>query len=720
MKQTYLAHSANSSGQEHELKKHLLHTTLRAQSYVFEPALQKTVQLAALLHDFGKYLKAFQNYLREGGVRGSVPHARWGALLARGLKAQEVSFAIDGHHAGLPNYSTWAQEHTFASPQAKQQMLDLLAAFKDDTGLTETDLTALCQRISATERQQDVLTRFVFSCLTDADWLDTEEHFSPEITAQRERHALQVEAVIALVDAELSKLAANNTVLNTQRTQARYNALQKAHLPVGFFSLNLPTGYGKTLTSFRWALEHAQAHKLERIIIVLPYTNIIDQTATLLKTIIGQDRVLEHHASYIPLDAKEHANQHTLACENWDYPIIITSTVQFFETLFSNKPSKCRKFHNISNAVVILDEVQTLRKNLVLPTLDMLQDVQQGMNTSFVFCTATMPAFEHRPFFPGIAHMTELTEEAPHLFAQAQRVEFHFLEELRPTSLETLKAALQTQNASTLVIGNTKRLARELHAAASTWQGWNAVYHLSTGMCPHHRKKVIREISTAVQDASKKVLVFSTQLVEAGVDLDFPCIFRELAPLESIIQAAGRCNREGRLSEKGKVILFQLTESRYPDTFYKTQTQHVRTLISSNPRCFYEYATFHDYYKQILDLYVNSLPVTFEREQQNFATVADQYRVIESSTQSLFVWDYNNDSKKLYNTLCAKQHKSIPLSRDEFRAIQQYSVNVYETDLRKYKGSFETAYANILVWNGGYDKDTGLNVSPHNTDTLIL
>lgn len=714
----FLAHSENSDGKLHNLNDHLCGVKNCIVPWAISHELAKHLSLAALIHDFGKYLEGFQRYIRGKGP--STPHSRWGAMLAKCLQAEEVSFAVDGHHAGLPDYNKWKDEHTYTDDDAKKQLEELLYKFMADTGLTQPQLTDLLIQSDGGPREWDIRTRYIFSCLTDGDWLDTEEHFSPHKTALRVHRSLDVEKSIALVDAELNRLSDQSKPINQLRTQARVQALTKASLPTGFFSLNLPTGLGKTLTSFRWALEHAKANNLERIIVVLPFTNIIDQTANRLKEILGNDSVIEHHASYTPtIDANERADQHKLACENWDAPIILTTTVQFFETLFSNLPGKCRKLHNISKSVVILDEVQTLPKKIVLPSLDMLQDVHHVMNTSFVFCTATMPAFEKRAAFPGISNITELADDPAALFNKTQRVRYSLLNDLQPTDQTRLQEALKAQTASTLVIANTKRIVLELYKAASSWHGWDAVYHLSTGMCPHHRKRIINEIYSAVKGRSKKILVFSTQLVEAGVDLDFPCVFRELAPLESIIQAAGRCNREGLLPE-GIVTLFCLSERKFPDKFYKTQAEVVSTLLAATPDCLYTYETFHRYYAQIMGLHVEHQPVTQQREKRDFSTTAAMYRVISNNTQPVFVWDYNNDSRKLYDTLRAKERAKLPLSRDEFRAMQQFSVQVYDTDLFKSTGSWEQAYSGLLIWNGEYNAHTGLHVTPQNADGIIF
>lgn len=718
MSEIFLAHSENSFGKSHALKDHLRGVEERVTNWACTDKLRKSLVLAALLHDFGKYLDKFQRYLRGKG--SSVPHARWGALLAKLLRSTDVSFAVDGHHAGLPDFNKWEYEHTFHDDAINRQVEELFKRFIVDTGLTDKNILDLTNSGVEAGREWDINTRYIFSCLTDADWLDTEKHFSLEKSQRREHRILDATTAICLVDSELNRLFDDSKSINELRAKALQQALKKATLPTGFFSLNLPTGLGKTLTSFRWALEHAKANKLERIIIVLPYTNIIDQTAQRLKAILGQDSVLEHHSSYIfKSDDKDQDDQQKFACENWDFPIILTTSVQFFETLFSNHPGKCRKLHNIAKSVVILDEVQTLPKRIVLPTLDMLQDMQDFIDTSFVFCTATMPAFEKGDSFPGIENIVELADNPADLFGRTQRVRYSFLNGLRQANKALLLENLQVQPSSTLVIANTKRLVLELYKEAASWQGWDAVYHLSTGMCPHHRKKIISKINTIVKDKSKKILVFSTQLVEAGVDLDFPCVFRELAPLESIIQAAGRCNREGLLSE-GIVTLFCLDEAKFPDNFYKTQSGVVATLLAAAPDCLYTYETFQRYYAQIMGLYVDPQPVTQQREKQDFATTAAMYRIISNNTQPVFVWNYDEDSRKLYETLRAKERKKLPLSRDEFRAMQQYSVQVYDTDLFKSEGSWEQAYSGLLIWNGEYSAHTGLHVLPQNADGIIM
>lgn len=736
----FIAHSENDAGEFHPLREHLRGVCALAQSYAITESQKPFLALAALLHDLGKYRKEFQQYLRKGGRRGSVPHARWGAIVARKLAMLEVSYAVDGHHGGLPDEAVWAYEHTTAGAEELAEIILLLQRFYGDTDLSERTLP-FPQRKALSPLEQDVLIRFLFSCLVDADWLDTEAHFSPEKQRLRERRTLDMHAARERLEQTFASFApgkkrgsAQNKIgrLNKLRDSARLQALQKAALPTGFFSLNLPTGLGKTLTSLRWAIEHAIANNLERIIIVLPYVNIIDQTARTLKAVFGEDMVLEHHSSYTPPkkndgsalteEDKEQEDRKKLACENWNYEIIVTTTVQFYETLFSNRPGKCRKFHNIANSVIILDEVQTLNKDLVLPTLDMLQNVQTILNASFVFCTATMPAFESREGFPGVKVITPLVENAESLFNKTIRVRFEQLEKLHPVSLATVKDALETSGVSTLAIMNTKRPVNELYRELHDSPRWSKVFYLTTNLCPHHRKKIIEEIRIALSDKKVRILVLSTQLVEAGVDLDFPCVFREMAPLESIIQAAGRCNREDAMPEPGRVALFRLADASAPDSFYATQAGHVQALLTSSIGDLYSYTFFQNYYKQILSLFITQKQsVTLERGRRNFAKVNDLYRLMPDTAQSLFIYDYDEKSRKLHDTLQAKERLKLKLSREGYRAVQQYSVQVYDKFFKHAAGLWTELSCGMRVWNGRYDKDgLGLDIGLQYTDTLII
>jgi CRISPR-associated endonuclease/helicase Cas3 len=371
--------------------------------------------------------------------------------------------------------------------------------------------------------------------------------------------------------------------------------------------------------------------------------------------------------------------------------------------------------------VVILDEVQTLNKDLVLPTLDMLQNIQAALNTSFVFCTATMPAFEKREGFPGVEKIAALVDNPEDLFKQTIRVRFEHLDDLKPISYESLRYTLETNCVSTLAVLNTKRPVSTLYQDLRKSKQWDKVFHLTTNLCPHHRKIIIKEIQSILNEKKQKILVLSTQLVEAGVDFDFPCVFRELAPLESIIQAAGRCNREGKMEEPGRVVLFQLADAKAPDRFYKTQAQHVYSLLTSGYGDLYDYGFFQAYYKQILSLFVTQKQtITEERGKFNFTKVSEQYHLIPKDTQPIFIYKYNQESSQLYETIKRKEKLAFKLSREDQRELQQYSVQVYENFFRKTTGFWEELACGVRIWNGSYDEGLGLDIDSQYTDVMPI
>ena len=384
------------------LSDHLNKTANIAKSFAIKNEEASYFKLAGLIHDFGKYQQEFQDYLKRGGKKGSVPHASLGAALAKTLGLREISLAVNGHHKGLSDTSDWKCDVQKYAIEIENHP-ELYKTFLNELHLSEKELKIANPQFSDKDEygysfERELFVRYLFSALTDADWLDSESYFHPEDTTKRFSKLLETDNMIKLLEAYLLKKPKDGE-LNLLRNSVREYALSKAYLPAGFFSLNLPTGMGKTLTSFSWALHHAKSNNLKRIIVVLPFINIIDQTARILKDIFGDQNVLEHHSSYnevIKTDEDVYENEYSkrLACQNWDYPIIVTTTIQFFESLFSNKPSRCRKIHNIAGSVVIFDEVQSLPKELIQPTLTMLKNVQKMMKVSFLFCTATLPAFE--------------------------------------------------------------------------------------------------------------------------------------------------------------------------------------------------------------------------------------------------------------------------------------------------------------------------------------
>lgn len=723
----YYAHSENERDEKHPLAKHLKQTANTTEKFACNEEFKPVFKITGLLHDFGKYQPAFQTYLENGGRRGSVPHASWGAGLARKLKHNEVSFAIDGHHKGLPDRVAWKNDTEEYIRGDEPEFENIIESFLADIGIQLADLQNLAPgRIPGADPfQRELFTRYLFSALTDGDWLSTEEHFSPNKIELRTARDLPIDELLATLEEAFSRKPKTGE-LNQLRNVARGEVVSKAQMPPGFYSLALPTGMGKTLASLAWALRHAKHNKLKRIIIVLPYINIIDQTAQILKELFGEELILEHHSSY----NEEHDHQDDInellpvlqkrkqvACENWDYPIIVTTTVQFFESLFSNKPSKCRKNHHISESIVIFDEVQTLPKEVILPSLQMLKDVQVVMKSSFLFCTATQPAFGKRRKFDGIADIRALIESPGILYDKTRRVVYHKLDDLAPIDYDRLASEVLSRDASTLVIFNTKKTALEFYATMTATGTWEEKYHLSTSMCPFHRKDVITKIREGLA-TKKKILVISTQLIEAGVDFDFPVLFRAMAPLEAVIQAAGRCNREKSLARFGDVFLFKLQDSGMPDKTYAACTGFAEELIKADINQLYQHDVFERYYSHVIDLYVNpdQYSINDSRKKFNFETVNDSYRIIRTATEGLFVYHFNQESRKLLHSLRYKEY----LSRSDFRRMQAFTVQVYENFIFQHSDRIETAPQGFKVWHGHYDQATGISVAPMEADKYVV
>lgn len=723
----FMAHTENGLQEIHLLSKHLKETATLSASFASKKEYESIFYIAGLLHDLGKYQAAFQEYIRNGGKRGSVPHASWGAGYARSKSMLETSFVIDGHHKGIPDNSTWKVDTEPFKRNEIEEYEKVIIRFLEENQINDVDLCLkLPDEITKTPSLREVFIRYLFSALTDSDWLSTEKHFDKSISDIRPEMNLPIEEMINILETEFSKKSKEGEI-NRMRNEARGQVLQKADQPCGFYSLSLPTGMGKTLTSIAWALKHAKSNNLKRIVIVLPFVNIIDQTAQILKDIFGSEWVLEHHSSFNEDDTATGDDKGNyslidqrkkLACENWNYPIILTTTVQFFESLFSNRPSKCRKIHNIAESVVIFDEVQTLPKEVILPTLQMLKDVQAIMKTSFLFCTATQPAFEKRKGFDGIDNIHPLIENTAAMYEETRRVKYDMLNKLEPIDLSELLRATSDEGTSALVIFNTKKPALEFFKAANILATWENKYHLSTGMCPDHRKKVVKNIRDDLQ-AKRRILVSSTQLIEAGVDFDFPVVFRALAPLEAIIQAAGRCNRENTLGPSGgKVFLFKLHDSGMPDKTYSACANHAEEFLKMDIAQLHMPETFNKYYSQVVQLYVNpdQYNINQARNGFNFQTVNDSYRIIRDSTESLYMYNYSDESRYLFHSL---EHKEF-LSRDDFRKMQAYTVSVYRHFIIKNGALCKTMPQGFMVWYGNYDPQTGISIEPIEADKLIV
>ncbi|MBS0617296.1 MAG: CRISPR-associated helicase Cas3' [Spirochaetes bacterium] len=569
----FIAHVREKDGQIQTLASHLLGVGELASQFAAKFGISNIGRLTGLWHDLGKYQMAFQERIRkltgydvdDEGASGSAPkvdHSSAGGILAAQKFGTDnpITYAIMGHHCGL---------------QDREDIKDRLERKKDllTKSLVVADAEICAPKLSIekpslkTAEDQTFFYRMLFSALIDADRLDTQNFCEPEKAHLRHKQlALKEYDDVLSVFMQKKAGEASPTSLNALRQKILSHANEQASLAPGFFSLTVPTGGGKTLTSLSFALKHCLKHGKERIIYAIPYTSIIEQNADVFKQIFGAENVFEHHSAIRP---EQESTRNRLLSENWDFPLIVTTNVQLFESLFSRKTSSCRKLHNIVNSVIIFDEVQTLPLQFLQPVITCLKSLVDNFGVSVVFCTATQPALKSVKSmnlrFDGIDNIREIAPQPEMLFEKLRRVEVKYPSDmaLRQT-WEDIAKELQ-KHSQVLCIVNTRRHAYELFKLMP-----EETIHLSALMCPAHRSKVIAAIKKNLAEG-KPIRVVSTQLVEAGVDIDFPVVYRALSGIDNIAQAAGRCNREGKMSGLGQVFVFIPPESSPPGHLYQCE-----------------------------------------------------------------------------------------------------------------------------------------------------
>ncbi|WP_258546013.1 CRISPR-associated helicase Cas3' [Marinobacter pelagius] len=554
---------------------------------------------AGLWHDLGKYRGAFQEYIRDasGFERENahvenpqrVTHSTAGAVHAinqwPSVPGYIIAYLIAGHHAGLPDWSGNRGSLQFRLQEAGPEYSEAMAA-----RIPEYLLRADQPEVPYQARSTDSISlwmRLLFSCLVDADFLDTESYMAPERVNQRGRLPKLSELHPVFFE-RMSRLqkASDDTSLNCTR-KAIFDACQRsAPEPSGIFGLTVPTGGGKTLASLGFALEHARKHGKLRVIYAIPFTSIIEQNAAVFREFLGEEAVLEHHSSLDVDPGSERAGSR-LAAENWDAPLIVTTNVQLFESLFASRTSRCRKLHNLVNSIVILDEAQQIPRDFHEPITRVMQQMSDHFGVTWVLCTATQPDLgKQLDAFGGVLHtgldnIREIIPDPAELAGQLKRVDI----EMPPnpdetTSWESLAEQL-SQEDCVLVVVNKRQDARTLYDLLPEGSD---TYHLSANMCAEHRSRILAEIRHKLSErrggSEMPLRVVSTQLIEAGVDVDFPVVYRAMAGLDSIAQAAGRCNREGRMADRGRVVVFQ-PEQLPPPGFLRQAAQVTLKLLRS-------------------------------------------------------------------------------------------------------------------------------------------
>ena len=682
----------------------------RAETFAADFGMAEWGLLLGLLHDKGKEQSAFQQHIiKESGlnpnvkVEGDYRHAYVGALIAKKVFPQQhllMDNALMGHHRGLYDDG---------------EMKDVMKSeIPDDVSVESIDAHLDIPRLG---KPQDIhhLQRMLYSCLVDADYLDTEAFMQPEQSKQRGRYD-SLAVLEEKLDEYLSKLKkdAPDTEVNRIRNEVQQCCIMESNNKPGFFSLTVPTGGGKTLASVLWSIKHAVRNNLNRIIIAIPYTSIITQTASVLRNIFGEENVLEHHSNVdgSKLNDKELTDRLKLATENWDYPIIVTTNVQFFESLFSNKPSDCRKLHNIAKSVLIFDEVQTLPIDFLQPIVDTFDTLKRVFGASILFTTASQPVLSGEimgtnPFvsFEGLSEIREIIPQEANLHNRLRRVEIRFDEE-RKNYDEIAEQIAKYQQV--LCIVNTRNDAKEIFTRLPK-EG--ICLHLSRMMCPDHVRETIAKVKAALNNPDNSIIrVVATQLIEAGVDIDFPVVFRQEAGLDSVLQAAGRCNREGKL-DRGETFVFGL-QKPLPRGFM-TQTNNARLAMGKEYDWFSPEA-MEAYFRQLysrVDSFdkANIKDLLYKREMQ-FETAASKFQLIDDKTTSVIVnWKNSMD--------LVERLKRDGVSYSLMKALSQYSVNVRNNDLKKLMdaGAVEEVLEGVYVVSDSkfYDKEIGLVTENH-------
>ena len=742
----YYAHTAETETGERDpnqsrwqlLSTHLHNVAELARQFAAPFGLADEAHLAGLLHDLGKYGERFQQRLQDPSIRG-INHWAQGAYATFQQRNIRLPFVIDGHHTGMPAFTSDAFKRSLKNSMQDfnagvgvalntriAESVEELLLHADNDGIALGPFPESAEMTFKSALQ----TRFLFSCLVDADFLDTESHFKPERTKFRRVPLLSEEAAFQVVIEHLEGLKGDGNV-NRMRHQLLTDCLSTAVLPPGLFSLTAPTGSGKTLASLAFALKHCCHHnanlpvtstdRFRRVIVVIPFTSIIEQTAkvfrSLFKPIFGPDYVLEHHSAVDYGELESDRDRDTedirvrrarLSAENWASPLVVTTSVQFFESLFAHKPSRCRKLHNIARSVVIFDEVQTLPQNLVPSLLSAVNCLTRDYGVTAVFCTATQPAFgTAAKAIDGGWNPREISTH-PDAFAEALRrtqIRIRSKDSPKSPSYWSQLAEELTDYDRVLCVVNTRNQAAELFQALPK----AGRFHLSAAMCAAHRSDKLAVIRQRLEEGKTCRLV-STQLIEAGVDVDFPIAYRALGPLDSIIQTAGRCNREGRSPELCPVLVFHPPSGGLPPGAYKTATQVTESFLDEfSDEPLHQPGTYRRYFSRLYSVLgpdsARDDPVYQASDKFDFPVAAQKCQLVGDQTRSVLV-QYGH-GRKLIETIRHQQY----LTADLARRCQRFTINIYEPEFQKACGTGVITPLlkddSLFFWSSRYDDQLG-------------
>ncbi len=697
----YIAHKWDSDESVQQLlNEHLKGTGKRCREFGNEFFNGDFAAECGMLHDIGKYSKDFQLRIRGKGKK--CDHSTAGARVAynKPLFGKLAAYCIAGHHSGLPDCGTLADsggEGTLYGRLSKEYEIPDYEEYQDEIDVSKIKFSP--QGIKNLSRTGGFtfafFTHMIYSCLTDSDFLDTEAFMNGGI--ERISKVCDFNLMKKLMDDRLNSFPVTEDIVNKKRADILKKCILKASLGRGVYKLTVPTGGGKTLSSMAFAINHLIANSLRRIIYVIPYTSIIEQNARVFTDIFGEENVLEHHSNYDFKHEEDSGEKRKyLASENWDMPIIVTTNVQFFESMFSNKSSRNRKLHNIANSIIIFDEVQMFPIEFLKPCIAAISELVYNYQCTAVLCSATQPALEK--FFPFPNQITEICEDpAKNIFGAFTRTRIESLEEVNS---EILVEYMMSQK-QCLTIVNTRKHAKRIYSLL-TGEG---NYHLSTLMCPVHRLKIIQEIRERLKKR-QPCRVISTKLIEAGVDVDFPVVYRAMCGLDSIIQSAGRCNREGKLVDEfgheilGKVFIFKPEEEFYkhmpssmalPIEVTKEIIKNYEDIISPDAiKAYFNLLYFgkgsegldrKGIMRQLEAGVPTGKPDSRNIFNYNFKKISDDFKLINENTYAVII-PYDENAKKLIEKI-----DYINDLRGVLRSLQPYTVNIFKNEFEALNGA---------------------------------
>jgi len=764
-----IAHIKIDAGRKvfHGLADHLYAVSGMASEFAAKFKAADWAARAGLWHDLGKYRNGFQRYIHqvadpdahiERRVAGKEKtHSAAGALHAiaafrqvggeRGEQcARVLAYLIAGHHAGLAD---WLNEerrdlsYRLASSDAMQEYAEAVAAVPSDILQPSVSLPAF-KDIPGGSNGFALWVRMLFSCLVDADFLDTERFMDEEKFEARanfpslETLLISFNGFMVSKAAELEAKGLTGTLVNQLRTDVLRQCREAARLKPGFFTLEVPTGGGKTLSSLAFALEHSVAHPPEqgkrRVIYAIPYTSIIEQTADVFRSVFaGLGGVVIEHHSQAEADDKQETIHSRLACENWDAPLVVTTNVQLFESLFAARTSRCRKLHNLVNSVIVLDEAQQLPPEFLQPILDAMNLLVEHYGVTVVLCTATQPALSSSNYFDKASNLRGINNPRPiitdpdNLFSKLKRVDVQLpIDFVTPTPWPRLASELGLREC-VLTVVSTRRQAHDLYRLMP-----EGTLHLSNRMCGAHKADVVKQITARLtsrregRDATP-LRVVSTSLVEAGIDLDFPVVYRAMAGLDSIAQAAGRCNREGLLTDErgevvpGEVVVFVPPETKLPKMMRDAINACVSVVqgASGDVLCREHFGPYFKHFYRAADLDKHEIVKLLTKDVQDrdnplavsFRTAAERFRLIDDADQACVIVRYrrdgNDDTIEKHLATLAKKGPERWL----MRALQRYMVNIHQREAdRMLGGALELAMPGLYVLQADslYHPDLGL------------